>query len=69
MPTWTALGRDKFRTTHNGETWYLTATPTADKPWLLHTERRDLTQQIGASDSLAARQAADTWFELGEYLK
>ncbi|MBP2321539.1 hypothetical protein JOF56_001924 [Kibdelosporangium banguiense] len=67
MVTWVALSRDKYRTTHNGETWYLTATPKADKPWLLHTERRDRTQEIGAPDPLAARHAADIWFELSEY--
>jgi hypothetical protein len=37
--TWVALGKDRYRVTFKDEVWWLKATPEADKPWRLYTER------------------------------
>jgi hypothetical protein len=74
MATWIQFGKDKFRTVHNDEVWWLEATPGAGKPWLLYTEQQydgrtvhGKTQEIGAREPEAARRAAEFWLGLSTY--
>jgi hypothetical protein len=68
---WVALGRDRYRTTHDHQVWWLVATPGESKPWLLYTEREhggrpvpDQTQEIGGQSADAAQHAAELWLSL-----
>ncbi|GAB3474623.1 hypothetical protein GCM10027521_03440 [Amycolatopsis cihanbeyliensis] len=68
---WVPLDRDTYRVTFDGRVWILRRTPTAKRPWLLHTKCDGRTagchcreQEIGVSALADAQRVAEVWLDM-----